>query len=406
MASISKLSIRGVRSFSPNDDEQVIAFCFPLTIIVGANGTFISYDRMCRTQSMIRTYFFNGSTNSTSKLSSTKKGCGKTTIIEALKYSVTGSLPPGNKSGQSFVHDPKSIGQSVVKASVKLRFNNRGSQSMVVIRSMEVTQKKTTASFKALDGIIRTHDPNTGERVSLSHKCTELDRQIPALMGVSKPILEHVVFCHQEDSSWPLQEGAVLKKRFDDIFDSTRYAKALEAIKASRKDYAAQVKDLKAELEGLKSHKHAAMGFLEELEKCKDHILEMDDEIQSCLEGMEKEKIVVHDASKLLAEVAEFDAQMDLKQQEIEKEEAVLQSQREMLGHDDMTGRCSYEELKTMLRELHRHHGSQAERDLTEKEREMDEIGRGLERARRAANDLNTQKGKLEAERDAHLMYV
>ena len=38
MASIAKLSIRGVRSFSPNDDEQVIGFCFPLTIIVGANG--------------------------------------------------------------------------------------------------------------------------------------------------------------------------------------------------------------------------------------------------------------------------------------------------------------------------------------------------------------------------------
>lgn len=40
MASISKLSIRGIRSFSPNDDDQVIAFCFPLTIIVGANGEY------------------------------------------------------------------------------------------------------------------------------------------------------------------------------------------------------------------------------------------------------------------------------------------------------------------------------------------------------------------------------
>ena len=61
--------------------------------------------------------------------------------------------------------------------------------------------------------------------MSLSHKCSELDRQIPQLLGVNKPVLEHVVFCHQEDSSWPLMEGAVLKKRFDDIFDSTRYAK-------------------------------------------------------------------------------------------------------------------------------------------------------------------------------------
>ena len=38
MASIQKLSIRGVRAFSPDDEEQVIAFGFPLTIIIGKNG--------------------------------------------------------------------------------------------------------------------------------------------------------------------------------------------------------------------------------------------------------------------------------------------------------------------------------------------------------------------------------
>lgn len=84
------------------------------------------------------------------------------------------------------------------------------------------------------------------------------------------------MFCHQEDSSWPLQEGALLKKRFDDIFDSTRYAKALEAIKAERKNYAGLAKDLKADLEGLKSHKHAATSFREELEDCKDKISGME----------------------------------------------------------------------------------------------------------------------------------
>jgi DNA repair protein RAD50 len=147
------------------------------------------------------------------------------------------------------------MNQASVKANIKLRFTNRAGNPMVVIRSMEVTQKKTNMSFKALDGIIRTTDPETGQRVSLSHKCTELDRQIPQLMGVSKPILEHVVFCHQEDSSWPLQEGAVLKKRFDDIFDSTRYAKALEAIRKLKLEYTGLVKDLKADQAGLAAHK-------------------------------------------------------------------------------------------------------------------------------------------------------
>lgn len=104
MASINKLSVRGIRAFSPDEEEQVISFSFPLTIIIGANG------------------------------------CGKTTIIEALKYAVTGGLPTGK--GHAFVHDPKSTGSSVVKAMIKLRFNNRAGKSMVVVRSMELTQKK------------------------------------------------------------------------------------------------------------------------------------------------------------------------------------------------------------------------------------------------------------------------
>ena len=87
---------------------------------------------------------------------------------------------------------------------------------MVAVRTMEVQQKKTTMSFKQLDGVLRTVDRD-GNRQAMSHKCTELDRQIPMLLGVSKAILEHVVFCHQEDASWPLQEAVVVKKRFDDI---------------------------------------------------------------------------------------------------------------------------------------------------------------------------------------------
>ena len=54
MSQIEKLAIRGIRAFSP-DREQAIEFESPLTMIVGANG------------------------------------CGKTTIIECLKYSTTGA---------------------------------------------------------------------------------------------------------------------------------------------------------------------------------------------------------------------------------------------------------------------------------------------------------------------------
>lgn len=74
MAKLNKLLIQGIRSFSPDDNkEQMITFSSPVTLILGQNG------------------------------------CGKTTIIESLKYAITGDIPSGSNLGRSFVHDPKII---------------------------------------------------------------------------------------------------------------------------------------------------------------------------------------------------------------------------------------------------------------------------------------------------------
>jgi len=47
--------------------------------------------------------------------------------------------------------------------------------------------------------------------------------EIPLLLGVSKAVLENVIFCHQEDSYWPLAGAAALKKKFDAIFEATKW---------------------------------------------------------------------------------------------------------------------------------------------------------------------------------------
>jgi hypothetical protein len=44
--------------------------------------------------------------------------------------------------------------------------------------------------------------------------------------NLPQAVLENVIFVHQEDSNWPLAEGLVLKKKFDDIFAATKYTKA------------------------------------------------------------------------------------------------------------------------------------------------------------------------------------
>ncbi|GAB1517350.1 DNA repair protein rad50 [Rhizoctonia solani] len=213
-ASLNKLAIRGIRSF---DDKSVsvIEFYSPVTVIVGHNGS------------------------------------GKTTIIECLKYATTGEQPPNTRGG-AFVHDPKMANEKEVKAQVKLRFFAANRTRMLAVRNLAVTVTKAKMTMKTLEGILATSDgaKDNNKRGVISTKCAELDAEIPHLLGVSKSVLENVIFCHQEDSYWPLAEASVLKKKFDDIFEATRYTKALDNIKSLRKE---RVADLKADKERLHS---------------------------------------------------------------------------------------------------------------------------------------------------------
>ena len=54
-------------------------------------------------------------------------------------------------------------------------------------------------------------------------KCADINTQIFHALGVSKPILNYVIFCHQEESNWPLDEGSKVKDKFDEIFASAKY---------------------------------------------------------------------------------------------------------------------------------------------------------------------------------------
>lgn len=85
--------------------------------------------------------------------------------------------------------------------------------------------------------------------VSQGYKCGDLDKEVPELMGVSKAILRNVIFCHQEEANWPLGEPKNVKKRFDDIFASTRYTKALEEIREQKNNLSKELKEHKLRLE-------------------------------------------------------------------------------------------------------------------------------------------------------------
>jgi len=93
---------------------------------------------------------------------------------------------------------------------------------MTVTRSLSLTVKKTGVTQKTLENVLAAVDPVTGDLVSVSSKCSEIDTDVPNNLGVSRAILDNVIFCHQEESNWPLSEPSLLKKKFDEIFASTK----------------------------------------------------------------------------------------------------------------------------------------------------------------------------------------
>lgn len=204
MSRIEKLSITGVRAFG-NREAMHITFKAPLTLIVGTNGS------------------------------------GKTTIIECLKYVTCGELPPNSDSGRSFVHDPKMAGEKEIFAQVKIQYISTEGMRMVTTRNMSLSVRQGKRTFKALEGAIRMG--KDGERNTISSRVGEMNTMMPRFLGVSKAVLENVIFCHQEDSLWPMLPPSQLKVKFDEIFEAHKYSKAIDNIKVMQKNKKIELKN-------------------------------------------------------------------------------------------------------------------------------------------------------------------
>lgn len=268
---------------------------------------------------------------------------------------------------------------------------------MVVLRSMELLQKKTNMQFKQLDGVLRCQDDD-GNRQSLSHKCTELDKQIPTYLGVSKAVLEHVVFCHQEESNWPLQEGAVLKKRFDDIFDSTRYTKALKVFADLKKEYNSKVKDIKIDLQGYKSHMHAAKDFRAELEKYQNQMESVEDQIsenRKVLEENDQEiqriMAISHQVQDIKSDIKARKGDLMMKKQRVETTEAMLE--------ENLTHEYNVRELKEKYRDF-----DSNQTELIDRKKELEDDAEAykneISELDKKKNDLNSKIERLKAQKE------
>ncbi|EOY05146.1 DNA repair-recombination protein (RAD50) isoform 1 [Theobroma cacao] len=319
MSTVDKMLIKGIRSFDP-ENKNVITFFKPLTLIVGSNGA------------------------------------GKTTIIECLKLSCTGELPPNARSGHSFIHDPKVAGETETKGQIKLRFKTAAGKDVVCIRSFQLTQKASKMEYKAIESVLQTINPHTGEKVCLSYRCADMDREIPALMGVSKAILENVIFVHQDEANWPLQDPSTLKKKFDDIFSATRYTKALEVIKKLHKDQAQEVKAYKLKLEHLQTLKDAAYKLRESIAQDQEKTESLKSQIQDLEKNIDNLDAKIHNAEATLKDLRKLEDQKSTKTaerstlfKEQQKQYAALAEENEDTDEELMEWKTKFDERIMLL---------------------------------------------------------
>ncbi|XP_023791868.1 LOW QUALITY PROTEIN: DNA repair protein RAD50 [Cyanistes caeruleus] len=346
MSRIEKMSILGVRSFGVEDkDKQVITFFNPLTILVGPNGA------------------------------------GKTTIIECLKYISTGDFPPGTK-GKTFVHDPKVANETDVRAQIRLQFRDVNGELVAVQRSMVCTQKGKAPEFKTLESVItRTKH---GEKVSLSSKCAEIDREMISALGVSKSVLNNVIFCHQEESNWPLSEGKALKQKFDEIFSATRYIKALEALRQVRLKQSLKVKECQTELKYLKQNKEKAREIQDHLSNREAQLAASKENVISIENQLEPLKSSLALVEQNLTKVMRLDNDvkaLESRKRQMEKDNQDLQQKMEKV----------FQGTDEQLRDRHQNH----QRTVKEKEKRLLDCKRDLDRATKECQRFNSEKSEL-----------
>ncbi|UKK02286.2 DNA repair protein Rad50 [Theileria orientalis] len=214
MTTLNSLEIKGIRSFTP-DRTECLKFEKPLTLIVGKNGS------------------------------------GKTTLVECLKAVSCGILPPSQGKGRNFIFNSKLKKCSEVKSSIKMTFSSHNNETIAASRSYSISNDKydpKKLTFKATDSTLDITSPD-GNLRTLSLKSTQMDTTVPSYMGMSRALLDNVIFCHQDENNWPLEDVSKIKARFDDLLETAGFTKALQSLSKARKEQETYILSLNSKLE-------------------------------------------------------------------------------------------------------------------------------------------------------------
>lgn len=264
---------------------------------------------------------------------------------------------------------------------------------MVATRSLQLTVKKTTRSMKTLEGQLLM--VKNGERIAVSSRVAELDQIIPQYLGVSRAVLDNVIFCHQDESLWPMSEPSVLKKKFDEIFEALKYTKAVENIKVLRKKQGEELQKFKIIEEHAKDDKNKgdkaekrAQQLSDNIEGLRARTIELDDQVKVAAKKAE-------DAWDHCSQFERIVAQLEGKRIEARaKEESVTSLRQHIQEMSD-----SDEQLTSML-ERYEERAELYQDEINSCRQSYDDLSRDLEDTRSKHSDITSERGRLQGQKD------
>ena len=146
-------------------------------------------------------------------------------------------------------------------AHLKLVFVGNDGRRYIIARSVQAKKgPKGQPSIKTLDSTISYKDETSDKMNCLSSKCADINTEMVRVLGVTEPILNYVLFCHQEDSNWPLEEASKVKQKFDEIFAASKFNEALKHVKDVRAAQLVKLRDVNKDLEHYSENLKVAKG--------------------------------------------------------------------------------------------------------------------------------------------------
>ncbi|KAK3309527.1 uncharacterized protein B0T15DRAFT_515724 [Chaetomium strumarium] len=225
----------------------------------------------------------------------------------------------------------------------------------------------------------------------------ELDKLVPEKLGVSPAVLDAVIFCHQDESLWPMSEPAALKKRFDEIFEAMKYTKVIENLKVLRKRKGEELRELKLQEAQDKANKERADKVDKIMSQLSREIEEGKQKVAEISEQMKEEDTRITDKREQANSFLSIMNNLQTKTEKLEyKKEAIaeLWSRIEELPETDQVLRSTLDEYEQTI-----------ERTVADRERkaaEFHELQAKLKKSREMHTAKAAEQGKHQSDKDKY----